>query len=66
MLSSVMARDPTLDRQARTRGSSNGRTAGFGPADVGSIPTPRTNRIIEGLKQAIAGDFSRTTTTLRP
>lgn len=49
-----MARDLTLDRQVRTRGSSNGRTAGFGPADVGSIPTPRTTLMITPTRLAAA------------
>ena len=32
-------------RSPINRGSSNGRTDGFGPSNVGSIPTPRTIRV---------------------
>lgn len=45
----------TEPRQATDRGSSSGRTSGFGPEDEGSMPSPRTKpERLEVAKEALA------------
>jgi hypothetical protein len=47
-----------LDRQAPVRGSSSGKTSGFGPENEGSTPSPRTS-FGPGLKAQVR-PFSET------